>query len=288
MKQRAGRFIDPLSDFGFKHLFGNEPNKDILIDFLNQLFKGEKEISDVAYSPTEHPGEDKDVKKVVFDLLCTGQNGEQFLIEMQKGDQPNFKDRAVFYASRLINEQFPRGGSYWKTELKEVYVIGILDFTLEDSTPNQYLHNVALTDVNTGKHFYKKLGYKFLELPNFVKTEAELETDLDRWFYLLKHMGHIDKVPAVLDKRVFQKAFKIAELSNLTKEEKNMYDAALMAKVDYENVMAFAKQKAEKEGLEKGLQKGLHEVALKMKKQNFPADQISKLTELPIAEIEAL
>jgi len=47
MTPTAGRFIDPLSDFGFKHLFGSEPNKDILIDFLNQLFKGQKEIDDL-------------------------------------------------------------------------------------------------------------------------------------------------------------------------------------------------------------------------------------------------
>ena len=44
MEHIIGRFIDPLSDFGFKHLFRNEPNKDILIDFLNQLFKGQKEV----------------------------------------------------------------------------------------------------------------------------------------------------------------------------------------------------------------------------------------------------
>ena len=31
------RYINPLTDFGFKKLFGSEPNKDLLIDFLNQL-----------------------------------------------------------------------------------------------------------------------------------------------------------------------------------------------------------------------------------------------------------
>ena len=292
MKQRAGRFIDPLSDFGFKHLFGNEPNKDILIDFLNQLFKGEKEIRDVAYSPTEHGGDNEDTKKVFFDLVCTGQNGEQFLIEMQRGNQHNFKDRAVFYTSRLINDQLPRGRKNWNTGLKEVYLIGILEFNLKNSNPDQYLHNVALTDLDTGEHFYKKLGYKFLELPNFVKTEAQLETDLDRWLYLLKHMSSMDNVPSVLNKQVFQKIFKIAELSNLTKEEKDMYDSGLKAKWDYENTIAYAKDMAKEEGLEKGMEIGEHkkalEVALKMKQLNVSADQISKLTELPVAEIEAL
>ena len=74
-----------------------------------------------------------------------------------------------------------------------------------------------------------------MELPKFVKTEDQLETDLDRWFYLLKHMSSLDRVPAVLNKRVFQKVFKIAEVSKLSKEERAMYDSNLKAKWDYEN-----------------------------------------------------
>lgn len=30
------KYINPFTDFGFKKLFGSEPNKDLLIDFLNQ------------------------------------------------------------------------------------------------------------------------------------------------------------------------------------------------------------------------------------------------------------
>jgi len=67
--------INPLNDFSFKHLFGNVQNKDVLIDFLNQLFKGEKEIVDLIYSPTEHAGDKEELKKILFDLLCTGSNG---------------------------------------------------------------------------------------------------------------------------------------------------------------------------------------------------------------------
>ena len=30
-------FINPFTDFGFKKIFGEEQNKDLLIDFLNEL-----------------------------------------------------------------------------------------------------------------------------------------------------------------------------------------------------------------------------------------------------------
>ncbi|TAG88295.1 MAG: hypothetical protein EAZ20_00215, partial [Bacteroidetes bacterium] len=36
-----GKYINPFTDFGFKKLFGEEANKDLLIDFLNALL-GEK------------------------------------------------------------------------------------------------------------------------------------------------------------------------------------------------------------------------------------------------------
>ncbi|WP_158796527.1 Rpn family recombination-promoting nuclease/putative transposase [Pedobacter sp. L105] len=280
MKQLASRFIDPLSDFGFKHLFGNEPNKDILINFLNELFKGEKVITNLIYSPTEHSGDNKDLKKAVFDMLCTGENGEKFIIEMQRGEQQNFKDRAVFYTSRLINEQFNKGKEHSNYELNEVYLIAILEFNFDRRLPLRHLHNAAITNIDTGEIFYPKLSYKFLELANFVKTEEELETDLDRWFYLLKHMNQLEKIPAVLNKRIFQKVFKIAEISNLTKKEKAMYDSDIKAKWDYENVMAFAEKKAEK--------KGKQEVALKLKQLNFPIDKISEVTNLTVTEIETL
>jgi len=33
----AEKYINPFTDFGFKKLFGSEPNKELLIDFLNQV-----------------------------------------------------------------------------------------------------------------------------------------------------------------------------------------------------------------------------------------------------------
>jgi len=127
-----------------------------------------------------------------------------------------------------------------------------------------------------------------LELPKFVKTEDQLETDLHRWFYLLKHMSSLDRVPAVLNKRVFQKVFKIAEVSKLSKEERAMYDSNLKAKWDYENSIAFAEEKAEERGIEKGRHEEALEIARKMKADGIPIAQIAKFTELSIEEIEKL
>lgn len=72
---KVGVYIDPLTDFGFKKLFGTEPNKDLLIALLNSIFRGRKNIVDLTYNKNEHHGETKDEGAAIFDLTCTGDDG---------------------------------------------------------------------------------------------------------------------------------------------------------------------------------------------------------------------
>ena len=88
----TGKYIDPLVDFAFKKIFGSEPNKDLLIAFLNEVFRGRKHIVDLVYNKNEHPGDIKEEGTAVFDLLCTGDNGERFIIEVQRARQGYFKE----------------------------------------------------------------------------------------------------------------------------------------------------------------------------------------------------
>ena len=48
------KYVNPFTDFGFKKLFGEEVNKDLLIDFLNNLLLGEQQIKDLTYLKDEH------------------------------------------------------------------------------------------------------------------------------------------------------------------------------------------------------------------------------------------
>lgn len=250
---QPARFIDPLSDFGFKKLFGSEPNKEILIDFLNQLFKGQKVIRDLTYHSTEKYGDDEQSKKVVFDLFCTCDNDEQIIVEMQRAEQPYYRERGVFYTSRAISEQLPKGKKSWNYALKEVYLVALLEFEIETGKED-YLHDYCLIDRATGEIFYDKLGYKFIELPKFTKAEHELETDLDRWLFLLKNLSRMDKIPVFLRKKVFQKVFRIAEISNLTKEERMFLQTKEQIEFDYQSSIELAAKraadKARKEALE--------------------------------------
>jgi len=96
-------YINPLTDFGFKKLF---LNKELLIAFLNDVIA--TNIKDITYLPTEGLGEYKEERATNFDLLCTNDNDEYFIVEMQSGHQTNFRDRVLFYASQVIRKQAPR------------------------------------------------------------------------------------------------------------------------------------------------------------------------------------
>jgi predicted transposase/invertase (TIGR01784 family) len=270
-KIRIGRYIDPLSDFGFKRLFGSEPNKDLLIDFLNELFRGRKSVLDLVYNKNEQPGPQPGFRKSIFDLTCTDGNGAKFIVEVQRVYQHFFKDRAIFYTSSLIHEQGPKGENGWDFRLQEVYLIALMEFGFGDSLPGSYLHRVYLTDEATGKVFYEKLGYIFIEIPKFTMAVKDLKTGLDRWLYLLKNLSRLKKIPVFLDKRIFQKLFNIAEVSKLTKEEYMRYEKSLMAKWDEYAILKTAREEGMEKGIEKGIEKGMEKKSFEMVKNLLAA-----------------
>ena len=122
------RYVNFYTDFAFKKLFGTEINKDLLISFLNALLQGREEIKDISYLNTEHLGTQEYDRRAVFDVYCTNEKGEYFLVEMQKGEQQFFKDRSIYYSTFAIREQAPRGE--WDYGLKGIYTIGIQNFSI--------------------------------------------------------------------------------------------------------------------------------------------------------------
>jgi predicted transposase/invertase (TIGR01784 family) len=171
------------------------------------LFKGRKVIKDLVYNSPEQNGPVRYYRKSIFDLTCTGTYGEIFLIEMQRAEQQFFTDRAVFYASSKIYDQAPRGKAGWDFSLKEVYFIGLMDFTFDATPEKKYLHHVRLAEEEDNHAFYEKLCFIFIELPKFNLPEKEIKAGLERWLYVLRNMNKFDKIPVILPQENISKAF---------------------------------------------------------------------------------
>ncbi|BDD08216.1 hypothetical protein FUAX_06480 [Fulvitalea axinellae] len=281
------KFINPFTDFGFKKLFGEDQNKDILIDFLNQLLPKEDHIKDLSFHKNEHYARTAEDRRAIFDLYCENQDGEKFIIELQRAKQANFKDRSLYYASFPIQEQ-AEPGTEWKFRLKGVYTVCIMDFVFDEHEEDELLHQVKLMNIKTKKVFYDKLTFIYLETPKFRKQLHELETRFDKWLYLLRNLNRLTDRPLQLQERVFQKFFDAAEIAKYTPVQLEDYRESLKILRDYYGTL----ENREMEGFEKGLEKGLKEGVVKVAKNlltiGLSSEQISQTTGLSIDEIEAL
>jgi predicted transposase/invertase (TIGR01784 family) len=258
MTEFVEKYINPFTDYGFKRLFGEELNKDLLLDFLNELLKAEQgQIKDLTYLKTEQLGTLVDDRKAIFDIYCENEKGEKFIVELQKAKQDFFKDRTIYYSTFPIREQAKRAD--WNFELKAVYTIAILDFVFESDKkePEKYRYDVKLQDVETNKVFYDKLTFIYLEMPKFNKTIEQLETRFDKWLYVLRNLNRLDRIPDKLRESIFDKLFETAEIARFTPQQVQYYEDSLKTYRDLKNSLDTAKREGHEEGRVEGIQEGL-------------------------------
>ena len=285
MRKIEERYISLLTDFGFKRIFGTDPNKELLVNFLNSLFDGEEVIKDVKYLNSENVGDVYTERKAIFDVYCENEKGEKFIVEMQNAYQTYFKDRSLFYSTFPIREQAPKG-SDWNFCLKKVYVVALLNYKISDEAfdSSDTIHTIALMDTKTNKVFNTKLMFKYVEVGRFDKTDEELTSLSDKWMYVLKNLSRLDNRPAALREKIFSKLFAAASVARFTPTELREYEDSLKAYRDIKNSLDTAKE----EGREEGREQRNIEIAKKMLAAGMDIDIIINMTDLSKDEIEKL
>jgi predicted transposase/invertase (TIGR01784 family) len=268
------KYINPYTDFGFKKLFGEEANKDLLIDFLNQLLPAHHEIADLNFRNVENLADLSAERKAIFDIHCKAVSGERFIVEMQKAKVKYFKDRSLFYVTFPIRDQAQKGE--WNFKLEPIYFVAILDFEYDEAEERRkFRRDVALKDQD-GDLFFDKLHFKFLQMPLFNKKEHELETKFDKWCYFLKNLESFDHIPNILNEPIFQKAFGTAELAGLSAEQRDKYEQSL---IQYRDL---------KSALETAVEEREVEIAKTMLHDNEPTEKVAKYTGLAAEYVEKL
>ena len=279
------RYISLLTDFGFKRIFGTSLNKDLLINFLNSLFKKEQVITDVKYLNSEHVGDIYTDRKAIFDVYCENEKGEKFIVEMQNAYQKYFKDRSLYYATFPIKEQ-ARKSSDWDFNLSHVYVVALLNFDMkEDSFDKRYIsHDVGLLDKKTKKVFNDKLTFKYVEIAKFDKPLDKLRTLYDKWLYALKNLSRLENRPKELRDKVFDKLFEEAEIAKFSKKELHEYEDSLKAYRDIKNSLDTAREK----GREEGRAERSFEIAHALLAEGVSIEKIMRYTGLTESQIKEL
>ena len=167
--RQASRFMNPFTDMGFKRIFGQEANKDLLLDFLNELLEGEDRIADVQFLDKEIIRGNEQKRGIIYDVFCRTADGKYLIIEMQASSQKAYRERAIYYSGKALSRQGTPGEGWDFDQLAAVYSINFLNFVLL----GKFRSDIFLMDRDTQQVFSTKQRFIFLEFPLFRKKEQD-------------------------------------------------------------------------------------------------------------------
>jgi predicted transposase/invertase (TIGR01784 family) len=286
------KYINPFTDYGFKKIFGDEENTELLESLINDILglEGEDKIAKIIFKNGELLPDSPEDRKAIFDLYCIDEKGNEFIVELQKVHQEHFQSRALYYATFPIQEQAIRGR--WDFSLTPIYFIGLLNFTIDRfKKSEEFLHHGKITDIKTKEIMYDNLNMIYVEIPKLKKDKEELSNHLEWWLYVLQNLSRMQDVPQKLKGDIIEKAFEKAEFINLPKAEQDKYHRNLKVYRDLINSFETAHKDGVKEGFKKGVEEGKHQEKLELAKNLLDVLDVQTIavkTGLRVEEIENL
>jgi predicted transposase/invertase (TIGR01784 family) len=284
------QFVDPKSDIAFKKIFGNEQKTEILISFLNAVLRlsGEREIAEIEILNPYQAPRLENLKYTLLDIRARDKRGITFIVEMQVERVAAYKKRFVYYTSQAYVSQIERATDY--PRLNQVIFIGILDFHAFSGT--SYLTRHVIMDDQACTQEIEDLEFHFIELPKFTKSEAELETMLEKWVYFIKHAPDLSVVPASADTPPLRAAYEVANRFGWSREEMELYDYWSMKEQDERGAIQIAAEEAEHRGIQQGIQQGVQQeritIAHALLQQGTDPSVVASVTGLTPAEVAAI
>ncbi len=276
------RFLNPKTDFAFKKIFGSRQSKSILISFLNALlYEGQAIIQDLEIIDPYQAPQLKGMKDTFLDVKATLTNGKTVIIEMQVLNVLGFEKRVLYNAAKAFSIQLESGQEY--ARLNPVIALTITDFEMFPES-SKVISRYALEEKDDLTTYSDDIELVFVELPKFEKSLDELTTLTERWIYFLKRAESLEVVPqSWQDTPAFEKAFEIAELSNLSREELDIFERKQMFLQDSRNAVL--------KGIEQGIEQGKRQQAEAIARSLLDVleiETISQKTGLSVDEISAL
>ncbi len=264
-RQGLAPFVNLRSDVGFKAVFADRNNKDILIGVLNQILPPEARIEDIKeYSDREQRRDVPYGKKTVLDLVCVDRDDRTFVVEMQASEEDFFFERCVYYASGLYHLELSDGVRY--KGLRPVYVVSFLNYRLRHDDESlwdtdHFISHWRFTEKRTGMVADQTISVIFVEMTLFTKTLEECVTEFDRLFYIFRNSEGFQRIPEWIEEAggISRRLAEACEVAAFDKEKKLKYEIDKMNEWDIQAQKEYAVRKGLEEGLQKGLREGREE-----------------------------
>ena len=252
MNTLATQYLSPKYNIAFKKIFGTEKNKNLLLNFLNEVLKKQIKlpIEEVTFLKTVQDPDIASQKESVVDVLCKDKTGVQYIIEMQVAKTAGFEARAQYYAARAYGSQMLAGDKDY-LKLKEVIFIALADYDIFPNKSNYKSEHVIL-DRKTLENDLNKFSFTFVNLPKFAETYEESKRTLknlfleEKWYYFVKNAeattdSELEEL--VGGDIVIREAYKELDRFNWTEKELATYEGEIKTQLDNEAAKTTSKNR---------------------------------------------
>lgn len=212
----------PKNDLAFKMLFGNEHNKDLLIDLLSAILdKDASQLTELEYINTDLLKDAPEDKQGILDVRIKQADGTQINIEIQVNPLKAMAHRSLFYWSRMYTKQLGKGELY--DELRPCITINIVNFIMTQlESPHTTWH---ITEDETNIRLTEVFEMHFLELPKLDKWADKLNKRLEGWMRFLAARSKEELEMAIGQDELYRRAYQQLEVLSMDKDKRELYEA---------------------------------------------------------------
>ncbi|MBP5398538.1 MAG: PD-(D/E)XK nuclease family transposase [Bacteroidales bacterium] len=296
---QAGKYACILYDSTFKVVVVNRSQPELVRQIIELLIPG-KHISSLTFLDKEQNGLVVSEKKTNFDLLCRDdQTGEEFIVEMQFGEQRTYRERMLSYATYPIRRQLAEkinrrlsGEDIDKMDysLRPVYVLSFLNFALPHENEhalaeNGLISSYSIRNARNGELMTDALHFIYVEmgrLPYEANEEAKCKSLLEKFIFSLKYMHQMTAPPESFTEDILRLLYHATELGTMNIKQREEYEEKMRNELDISLEKRFVAEKSRAEGLAEGRAEGredaLLETAQKLKAMGISSEQIKEAT----------
>ncbi len=290
------RFAAITWDSGFKATFRDPDNTKALILLLNTFLPPERKVQSITFPDRELDGLSPENKVHRFDLRCKDQHGNDFIVEMQRGDFKEFLKRCMAYAAGTYSSNIEKGDAEYISAVP-LYMISFMAKRSSDPRINNssrlvkrgwFIDDEGQSFENQFINFIFVRLYEVKNLPEPNKDTPSIE----RCCWLMTHLPDMDADPAPEVVGEYGDIVEAAKIAGFDKHKKRLYKMGM----DYERMQeAILRERVEEgraegraEGIAEGILEANRENARKMVQLGIDVTLISQTTGLTAEEIETL
>ncbi len=281
------RYVDILTNGGFKALFGDINNKEAVMAIINALLPEHRQVADIEYLPTERQGQMEDNKEYRYDFMCRDSSGAMFIVELQRYREKSWFKRCVSYAARAYDRQNRRGENY---DVPPVYLIGLMDTEIRhpdrEFWRDRFVSEYTFREKVAHDLLDETIVIIFAELVRFDKAESECMTDVDRMLFILKNMGRLDRQPELLRREIYTKIFEACEIARFNEDKLIQFNKDMYDERRRNGELAAAIEEGMEKGLEKGREEGIAEAVRKMMAAGMSVEQVCTIMGMTAEEVK--